>query len=117
MKEQFVTYELALELKKLGFDEECFGYFNGGTLYIYQEEDLEPWLRSYPQAPLWQQAFYWLLWKLKHISIEIIYSTAGCELIVENKKVNQQDTKEECLKKLIEIVKNYDTKTITTTEN
>ena len=27
MKEQFVTYEIALKLKELGFDEECFGYY------------------------------------------------------------------------------------------
>ena len=27
MKKQFVTYEIALKLKKLGFDEECFGYY------------------------------------------------------------------------------------------
>lgn len=27
MKKQFVTYEIALELKKLGFDEDCFGYY------------------------------------------------------------------------------------------
>ena len=27
MKKQFVTYEIAKELKSLGFDEECFGYY------------------------------------------------------------------------------------------
>ena len=27
MKEQFVTYEIALGLKELGFDEPCFGYY------------------------------------------------------------------------------------------
>lgn len=27
MKKQFVSYEIALALKELGFDEECFGYF------------------------------------------------------------------------------------------
>lgn len=27
MKEQFVTYEIALKLKELGFDEPCFGYY------------------------------------------------------------------------------------------
>ena len=27
MKEQFVNYEIALGLKKLGFDGKCFGYF------------------------------------------------------------------------------------------
>ena len=27
IKEQFVTYEIALKLKELGFDEPCFGYY------------------------------------------------------------------------------------------
>ena len=27
MKKQFVTYEIALKLKELGFNEECFGYY------------------------------------------------------------------------------------------
>ena len=27
MQKQFVNYEIALKLKELGFDEECFGYF------------------------------------------------------------------------------------------
>ena len=27
MKEQFVTYEIALKLKELGFNEPCFGYY------------------------------------------------------------------------------------------
>lgn len=28
MQKQFVTYETALKLKELGFDEPCFGWFN-----------------------------------------------------------------------------------------
>ena len=27
MKEQFVTYEIALKLKELGFDEPCIAYY------------------------------------------------------------------------------------------
>ena len=27
MKEQFIPYNLSLELKELGFDEDCFGYY------------------------------------------------------------------------------------------
>ena len=27
MKEQFVTYNIALKLKELGFDEECLAYY------------------------------------------------------------------------------------------
>ena len=31
MKEQFVTYEIASELKELGFDEECLAYYTTGN--------------------------------------------------------------------------------------
>lgn len=33
MKEQFVTYEIALKLKELGFDEPCFGYYDEESFY------------------------------------------------------------------------------------
>ena len=44
MKNLFVSYEVALKLKELGFDEECFGeYIEGNNnipiLDIYQEID------------------------------------------------------------------------------
>ena len=33
MKNNFVSYEQALSVKELGFDEPCFGYFNGKQVY------------------------------------------------------------------------------------
>ena len=59
MQEQFVTYEIALSLKELGFDEECFGYYSEQydktkILCLYQEEDYFDEIRL--EAPLWQQA-------------------------------------------------------------
>lgn len=73
MKEQFVTYEIALKLKELGFDEECFGYYSEQHdktkfLCLYQEEDYFDEIRL--EAPLWQQVIDWL--REKHdIVIEI----------------------------------------------
>lgn len=32
MGSEFISYELALELKNIGFDEKCFAYFNGKTV-------------------------------------------------------------------------------------
>ena len=69
MKKQFVTYEIALKLKELGFDEECFGYYSQNDtndmhyLCIYQEEDYflsgdVPSIIGL-EAPLWQQAIDW----------------------------------------------------------
>ena len=43
MEEQFVTYEIALKLKELGFNEECFGYYHvnegytKGYVFCYPE--------------------------------------------------------------------------------
>lgn len=112
---QFIPYELALELKELGFDERCFGgYDNNGHLYYSGKNmDVCP-------SPLWQQAFAWFRSKydLGHIIyIDVCRSTVMCYFEI----INMQDgedlhdysslysTYEEaqlcCLKKLIEIVK------------
>jgi hypothetical protein len=63
-EKDFVPYEEALELKKLGFDEPCFAVYIDKTLII--EDD---WLYSTNQdtfiessnftAPLYSQAFRW----------------------------------------------------------
>ena len=80
MKKQFVTYEIALKLKELGFDEECFGRYEGADYYLekWNEVKLEPthttsqntfsWQLA--SAPLWQQVIDWLREKHNiHISI------------------------------------------------
>jgi len=83
MKEQFVTYEIALALKELGFDEPCMAYWRDGI------NDLQPVLLSnfvldhsrtvsYRQikksieivAPLWQQVIDWFR-NTRNIHIEI----------------------------------------------
>ena len=80
MKKQFVTYEIALKLKELGFDEPClysFEFGNGGL-----ECKLNPNLKSNTTcdigeitAPLWQQAIEFLLKGLhqKYPYIHIMY--------------------------------------------
>lgn len=62
MKEQFVPYELALKLKKLGFDEECFGAWKDNKktpMKGYFENQIISSLDNAILAPLWQQAFDW----------------------------------------------------------
>lgn len=44
MKEQFVTYEIALKLKELGFDEECFANYN--IMETFADEDATNMIRS-----------------------------------------------------------------------
>ena len=77
MKDQFATYEIALALKELGFNEQCFAVFlkNKELMVLYQpgngiiihtdgvldeEDDCV--------APLWQQAIDFL-WTEKGILV------------------------------------------------
>ena len=64
MKKQFVTYEIALKLKELGFDEECLGYYtinNKGLLYPYNKSKYINRKDFLCVAPLWQQVTDWFL--------------------------------------------------------
>jgi hypothetical protein len=65
MTKEFVSYEEALALKELGFDEPCFGYYDeGGNLYTEMQE--------YLPAPLYQQAINFLyICSNKQIDIEL----------------------------------------------
>lgn len=120
MNKEFIPYEQALELKELGFDEQCFSSFS-----IKDNDD-------FCKHPLYQQAFRWFRekYELFH-KIDSAYYTEGdptkyyedTRTIIafrgfymnkyEARKFLEvkgfYDTYEEaelaCLKKLIEIVK------------
>ena len=88
MQREFVTYEIALKLKELGFDEECFAIFfrtilNNGRTVNYISDDWEsPFYKNRTNsesnsvdivsAPLWQQVIDWFL-KKKHLYIDITF--------------------------------------------
>ena len=91
MNKQFVTYEIALKLKKLGFDEECFAHYcqnnlilkrailkSSGMLY-YHQNNINP-NNQYGDrsvtAPLYQQVIDWCIEKYG-ISIEIGFAKEG----------------------------------------
>ena len=60
MKKQFVTYEIALKLKELGFDEKCSAVYRTGRLYpILGFEKINSLKQSVIAAPLWQQVIDW----------------------------------------------------------
>ena len=66
MKKEFVTYEIALELKELGFDEPCFGFYNGSknkNIGLIWYEMPNSGQDTIPVgdvlAPLHQQVFRW----------------------------------------------------------
>ena len=126
MKTEFIPYEQALELKELGFDEKCLGYYHnilGSTnanLFI-KETSKELYSRikipedSYTLAPIYQQAFRWFREKYR-LYPEIIYSardkhwvcqwsdSIGFELLGSYSTYEEAELA--CLKKLIEIAKN-----------
>ena len=92
---QFIPYNLALELKELGFDEECFGWWswineNTASFYSYpmsnkkmDEHNMNPKNCS---APLWQQAFEWFREKY---DCEAIYNIIPPEAYKNNDKIKK----------------------------
>jgi hypothetical protein len=118
----FIPYEQALELKELGFDEPCFGWYDGKyTSSINQDycKNSEEWLNTiHCSAPLYQQAFRWC--REKYDLISYIHPLA---LLQDTKKwcyeitnfesswdedinlYSPEEAELACLIKLIEIVK------------
>ena len=62
MNKQFVPYSIALALKELGFNEECFGwyYLNNPDYIEYERCKLKDCTDIHIPAPLWQQVLDWL---------------------------------------------------------
>jgi len=115
MKNEFIPYEQALELKEIGFDEPCFGkiYADGGSeqlSYPYKNSDQIGKVTSC-SAPLYQQVFRWfrenydLHYNIDYVSAADIFKY---ELWIKG-RIYKYNTYEEaelaCLNKLIEIAK------------
>jgi len=112
----FTLYQEALELRDLGFDEPCFGWFTGSYLRIGSVvENKHVQGEDEISAPLYQQAFRWFREKYNldnwvYCSDEnkgyfaIIVSHR--KLVIYNEIKNTYEEAElACLIKLIEIVK------------
>lgn len=131
MKKEFVTYKIALKLKELGFNEECFGFYktslndtdpelniivcnyNSGKYITIPEEFHE-------DAPLWQQAIDFFREKYDiHVSVPNYYD--GWKIDIRGFKQNinlgyqskpglclenYYDAREEAILKAIELVQN-----------
>jgi hypothetical protein len=130
MEKEFVPYEQSLDLKELGFDEPCIkGYTEQSKGLInfantHTNTSVKNTLPTKPfTAPLYQQAFRWFREKYKlysHVresysfdnTLEFVTQINGSYVNhgIVDKPVNRFETHEEaeleCLKKLIEIVKN-----------
>ena len=118
MEKEFIPYEQALALKELGFNEPCvFLYYNYGSNYVIGEPLIKNSDLSGNEeitAPLFSQAFRWFREKYD-IQLGICHIHGGFDCwtndgdLFENGKYCNFKTYEEaeieCLKKLIEIVK------------
>lgn len=93
MKKEFVPYELALKLKAIGFDEECFATHGYLELYINTDD-------GHLKAPLFQQVFRWFRepknGSLNHLDFMYEY--------LKDDSMSYEEAELACLTKLIEIV-------------
>ena len=101
MEKEFVPYELAVKLKKLGFDEECLSYYFNKQLSFGSKTSYG----EVVEAPLFQQAFRWFREKYNlHFPIAV----SDGFWFFERWRIGVYKTYEEaelaCLTKLIEIV-------------
>lgn len=122
MEKEFIPYELAVKLKELGFNEPSFGYWLAPNDTFLKEDLILNLIEGKNNkengcfAPLWQQAFDWVReqYGIKHYIYEILddrwvfvnwgKSISKCKLS-ETYHTNYEEARLECLKKLIEIVK------------
>lgn len=61
MEKQLLPYNQSLKLQKLGFNEDCFGYYLPNQELII-DHNFQIYEEGYGiLAPLWQQAFNWFI--------------------------------------------------------
>ncbi len=126
MIKEFVPYDLAIQLKELGFDEPCFGWYDAESPMNINYDCTNNscgWLTGlHCSAPTYSQAFRWFRDNYKmtaEVSVsqyrrtdidKWMYSITYLERMTYSYSETTYNTYEEaelaCLKKLIEIVKN-----------
>ena len=123
MEKEFVPYEQALALKELGFESPYpIGGYQGGKVFYYEKGELyydgRPMYSSdYHSgqllAPLYQQAFRWFREKYGYVSFTKEVTKGKYRFCIEkfdekfynSTILTYEEAELECLKKLIEIVK------------
>ena len=118
MKKEFVSYDQALALKKLGFYEPCLGAFHTASNRLMTEFEVinVPEHCISVKAPLKQQVFRWfrekhkLVFFVNMVSINIFYYVI--DIYPSDTYKIYEEAEDACIDKLIEIIKqiNYDTK-------
>ena len=123
MNKEFCTYEQALALKDLGFDEPCIAGYQLRLATLFSEiphtmnGNIHKNSEGITAAPLYQQAFRWF--RDKHNLLGIINISKQGFFYYDINKIEPyqeiyqgvdfdiyEETEQACLDKLIEIVKN-----------
>jgi hypothetical protein len=123
IENEFIPYTEALELKAIGFDEPCFAYFKDEEFQYpnpyepFKNSEMKSWCIT---APLYSQAFRWFrdehkLWAYQIPWSGNMYAMTIYRLLEDSETVKTihdrvimntwEEAELECLKKLIEIVK------------
>lgn len=124
MNTKFVSYQIALKLKELGFNEKCFGYFTKDEVFFYF--DVDDFSSSYTKnldnlivnsvdklyctAPLWQDAIDWLFKELDFyypsLTLTVYLDKSGCWIQTKDDGVDELEidfnNQEEMILKIIE---------------
>ena len=115
MIQEFIPYEQAVALKELGFNEPCFGYWKSKNWLIQEKTRTDGHTHADQEcsAPLYQQAFRWF----REEGFLIDFSSHDKDIhefylrwspnksILSDTYKTYEEAELECLKKLIEIVK------------
>jgi len=118
IENEFIPYEQAIALKELEFDEPCIRYY--WTDGMFSKTYNEPFNYSKKEntisAPLYQQCFRWFREKYKLSGLVEIgtqeYSFIIFDEVKDSRKITSsmngtyEEAEFECIKKLIEIIKN-----------
>ena len=115
---EFVKYPEALELKQLGFQARCFGYYWENLFYFKTTSYHPSTMPNSPEsclAPTYSQAFRWF--REKGYENWIPHNEEGYQFVIEwefkhtggrevLRKINSHEEAElACLRKMIEIAK------------
>jgi len=115
MHKQFVTHQIAEDLKKLGFDENCFGWYDDKKSFFFPANNTMHTRNSRVNnvtliaAPLWQQVIDWLdtknlfsvIYRLKNSKYECQLHNECGVLVSDDLFGEQFSTRQEALEATI----------------
>jgi len=117
---QFVPYNISIQLNKLNFNENCLGYWDILLEKLFIEDiksntSIEN-LEHFVLAPIWQQAYEFLLKKVNKFvtGIEYLLCDDGFDLVLIERDYTRDikdkgiaTGKEECIQELINLLSNH----------